>query len=104
MTFSAAQRTKEIGVRKVLGASVTSILGLLGKEFIWLIVIAFCIAAPLAFWLMNRWLGSFAYRVNISSDVFIATLVVTFVIAGLTIAHQALKAALMNPVKSLKAD
>ncbi|UYQ95281.1 ABC transporter permease [Chitinophaga horti] len=104
VTFAAAHRTKEVGIRKVLGASAASILGLFGKEFMLLILVAFFIATPLAFVMMQRWLNNFAYQVNIGSSVFIITLAATFVIAAITIAHQAIKAACMNPAKSLKSE
>jgi putative ABC transport system permease protein len=103
-TFSAEQRTKEIGVRKVLGATVASIITLLSKDFIKLVAIAILIASPLAWWVMNRWLQDFAYRINISWIVFLITTVAALAIALLTISIQAIRAALANPVKSLRTE
>ncbi len=102
VSFMAAQRTKEIGVRKVLGASVADIIGLFSKEFATLILIAFFIAAPIAYFAMNDWLENFAYRINLGLSVFLLTLIVTFVIAGITVGHRAVKAALANPVEALR--
>ncbi|MGZ8558993.1 MAG: ABC transporter permease [Chitinophagaceae bacterium] len=103
-TFSAEQRTKEIGVRKVLGASVGNIVGLLSKEFLKLIIIAVVIASPVAWWAMNRWLEDFAYRTHIGWKVFVITASIALCIALLTISFQAIKAALSNPVKSLRTE
>jgi putative ABC transport system permease protein len=103
-TFSAEQRIKEIGVRKVLGASVTSIVTLLSKDFLKLVAIAILIASPLAWWAMNHWLQSFAYRINIGWMVFAITTLVAIFIALITISFQAIKAAIANPVKSLRSE
>ncbi|MEP6681989.1 MAG: ABC transporter permease [Parafilimonas sp.] len=103
-TFSAEQRIKEIGVRKVLGASVTSIVALLSKDFIKLVAVAILIASPLAWFVMNKWLQSFAYRTNISWTVFILTTLVALLIALFTISFQAVRAAISNPVKSLRTE
>ena len=102
--FSAEQRTKEIGVRKVLGASTGSIVGLLSKDFLKLVAIAVVIASPVAWYVMNQWLQDFAYRVDISWPVFVITSVTALCIALLTIGFQAVKAALSNPVKSLRTE
>ena len=102
-TFSAEQRIKEIGVRKVFGASVTSIVALLSKDFLKLVAIAVIIASPLAWFVMNKWLQNFAYRINISWLVFVITMVALF-IALLTISFQAIRAAISNPVKSLRTE
>jgi putative ABC transport system permease protein len=99
-----AQRIREIGIRKVLGASASSIVGIISKEFLLLIIISFIIAAPIAWLLMNNWLQDFAYRININWWVFAATAAAAIMIAMITICLQALKAAWMNPVKTLKAD
>ena len=103
-TFSAEQRTKEIGVRKVLGASVGNVVGLLSKEFLKLVFIAILIASPITWFVMNKWLQDFAYRTNISWLVFVITAVIAISIALLTISFQAIKAALANPVKSLRTE
>jgi len=103
-TFSAEQRTKEIGVRKVLGASVGNVVGLLSKEFLKLVFIAIVIASPITWFVMNKWLQDFAYRTNISWLVFVVTAVIAIGIALLTISFQAIKAALANPVKSLRTE
>jgi ABC-type antimicrobial peptide transport system permease subunit len=102
VSFMAAQHTKEIGVRKVLGATVGDILALFSKEFAVLILVAFLLAAPIAYFAMNNWLENFVYRINIGFGVFLATLVVTFIIAGLTVGYRALKVALVNPVEALR--
>ena len=103
-TFSAEQRTKEIGVRKVLGASVGNVVSLLSKEFLKLVFIAIVIASPITWFVMNKWLQDFAYRTNISWVVFAVTAFIAIGIALLTISFQAIKAALANPVKSLRTE
>lgn len=102
--FSTIQRTKEIGVRKVLGASVSNILLLLSKDFVKLVVIASAIAFPLAWWIMNKWLQDFSYRINIAWWVFAIAGSIALVIALGTISFQAIKAAVSNPVKSLRTE
>lgn len=101
---AALQRTKEIGIRKVLGASVSGIIGLLSKEFIKLIFVALLLAFPISWWAMNKWLQNFAYRTEISWGVFIAAASLILLIAMLTISFQAIKAAIANPVKSLRTE
>jgi putative ABC transport system permease protein len=103
-TFTAAQRTKEIGIRKVLGASVHTIVGLLSKEFIKLVVIASVIAIPIAWWAMNRWLDDFAYRTPIAAWVFLLAGLMALCVAVITVSFQAIRAALANAVKSLRAE
>ncbi len=103
-SYSTIQRTKEIGVRKVLGASVSSIVNLLSLEFIKLVVIAFAIAAPIAWFGMHKWLLDFAYRININWWVFVLSGFAAALIAFLTISFQAIKAAIANPVKSLRTE
>ncbi len=102
--FIAEQRTKEIGIRKVLGASVRGVVQMLSKDFIKLVAISFIIAAPLSWWLMNKWLQDFAYRVEISWWIFLLAAVLAFAIAIVTVSFQAIKAALMNPTKSLRTE
>jgi len=102
--FTAEQRTREIGIRKVLGASVASLFGLLSKDFLLLVVLAFIIAAPVSWWAMNSWLQQFSYRVSVSWTVFATAGVAALIIALLTISYQAIKAAMANPVKSLRSE
>lgn len=103
-TFTAEQRTKEIGVRKVLGASVGSITTLLSKDFLKLVLIAIVIASPLAWYAMNQWLADFAYKIEIEWWVFVLAGLLAVGIALLTVSFQSVKAALMNPVKSLRSE
>jgi putative ABC transport system permease protein len=102
--FTAEQRLREMGIRKVLGASITTIFTLLSKEFILLVTIAMIIAFPLAWWIMNDWLQNFTYHININAWVFILAAVISLVIAFSTISVHAIKAALANPVKSLRTE
>jgi putative ABC transport system permease protein len=103
-TFTTRQRTKEIGIRKVLGASVSGIATMLSKDFLQLVLVANVIAWPLAWWAMNRWLQDFAYRIEMSWWVFGLAGVLALLIALLTVSYQAIKAALANPVKSLRTE
>ncbi|MBA4850866.1 ABC transporter permease [Emticicia sp. BO119] len=103
-TFSIRQRTKEIGIRKVLGASVFSITTLLSVDFLKLVFVALFVAMPVAYYFMAQWLQDFAYRVSIEWWIFAATGAVAILIAIMTISYQAIKAAFMNPVKSLKSE
>jgi len=102
--YTAERRTKEIGVRKVLGASVQSVVGLLSKDFLKLVLLSALIAFPAAWYAMHKWLEDFAYRVTIGWQVFILAGLAALLIALLTISFQAIKAALMNPVKSLRTE
>jgi ABC-type antimicrobial peptide transport system permease subunit len=104
VAFAAAQRIKEVGIRKVLGASLTDIVVLFSKEFVLLIAIAFLIAAPVGYYIMNSWLQSFAYQVHIGPGIFIIAIASSFIIAAATIAYQAIKAGVANPVKSLRTE
>jgi len=101
-SYTIQKRTKEIGVRKVLGASATSIVGLLSKEFVKLVVIAMLIATPMAYYIMSRWLQDFAYRVTIGWQVFALAGALALVIALLTVSVQSIKAALANPAEALR--
>jgi putative ABC transport system permease protein len=102
--FSAEQRTKEIGIRKVLGATALNIMALLSKSFLLLVVISSLIAFPIAWWAMNNWLQDFPYRVNISWWVFGIAIASALMIALITVSFQAIKAATANPVKSLRTE
>jgi putative ABC transport system permease protein len=104
VTYTAEQRTKEIGIRKVLGASVGQVTQMLSKEFLKLVLIASLIAFPVAWWAMNKWLQTFAYRINISWWVFAAAAFSAILIALVTVSFQAIKAGLANPVESLKSE
>jgi putative ABC transport system permease protein len=103
-TFTAEQRTKEIGVRKVLGASVAGIVALLSRDFLKLIATAIVIALPVAWWMMSRWLQDFAYKIDIAWWMFAGAAVISVVVALATISYQSIKAALMNPVESLRSE
>jgi putative ABC transport system permease protein len=103
-TYAAEQRIKEIGIRKVLGASITGIVTMLSKDFIKLVLIAAVIAFPVAWWAMNAWLKDFAYRISISWWVFVAAGITALIIALLTICFQAVRAAVANPVRSLRSE
>ena len=103
-TYTAEQRTKEIGIRKVLGASVSQVTQMLSKEFIKLVLIASLIAFPVAWWAMHKWLQSFAYRINISWWIFLVAGLSALLIALITVSFQAIKAAIANPVKSLRTE
>ncbi|MFV1883320.1 MAG: ABC transporter permease [Balneola sp.] len=104
VAFSAQQRTKEIGIRKVLGSSVRGIVGSLSKEYLVLVLIGFVIGIPFSYYWITSWLNEFAYQTRISVDVFIFTFVITILVAMLAVCYQAIKAALLNPVQSLKSE
>lgn len=104
ITYTAEQRTKEIGIRKVLGADVSQITGMLSKDFIKLVCIAILIAFPISYWAMNKWLQNFAYRINTSWWMFVASGVIALLIALITVSFQAIKAATANPVNSLRME
>lgn len=104
VSFMSLQRTKEIGIRKVLGASVQNIIFLFSKEFTVLIIIGFLIAAPAAYYMMNSWLSNFQFQIKISAGVFILAIVVSMLISWVTVGYKSMKAALKNPVDSLKTE
>jgi putative ABC transport system permease protein len=102
--YNVLQRTKEIGIRKVLGASVKHIIYLLSKDFLLLVLIAFVVAVPVTWFTMNSWLHDFAYRINISWWIFLIAGLIAILIAFITVSFQAIKAAIANPVKSLRTE
>jgi ABC-type antimicrobial peptide transport system permease subunit len=104
VSFMTVQKTKEVGIRKVLGASITSLLQLFSKEFTVLIIISFFIAVPVAWYLMNTWLSNFVYKVPLSVWFFVSAIVGSILIAWITVGYKAIKAALANPVKSLRSE
>jgi putative ABC transport system permease protein len=103
-SFMAEQRIKEIGVRKVLGASVINLWGLLSKEFLNLVLISLLVSLPLSFYFMNNWLGNYTYRAGISVWILLAASAGALFITLATVSYQAIKAAMTNPVKSLKTE
>ena len=103
-SFVILRRTKEIGIRKILGASGAKIAAMLSKDFLRLVFIAILIAFPVAWWAMNKWLQGFAYRINISWWIFLAAGIISILIAMITVSFQAIKAAVANPVKSLRSE
>lgn len=104
VSFMAVQRTKEVGIRKVLGATVGKIVFLFSKEFTLLIGIAFLIAAPVAYFIMRGWLENFTFRIELGASIFIAAIALSIIIAWATVGYKAVKAALANPVKSLRTE
>ncbi len=104
VSFMSLQKTKEIGIRKLLGASVQSIIYLFSKEFIVLVIIGFLVAAPIAYFIMNSWLQNFVFKISISPVIFITAILSSLAIAWLTVGYKSIKAALRNPVDSLKSE
>jgi len=102
--FMVTRKRKEIGIRKTLGASVSGVLWLFGKEYVRLLVLAFLLAAPLAWWAMNQWLDDYAYHISLGAGIFGLSLLLTFVVAVLTVGFQSVRAALANPVESLRSE
>ncbi|MBL7866127.1 MAG: FtsX-like permease family protein, partial [Cyclobacteriaceae bacterium] len=103
-SFMANQKTKEIGIRKVLGASVNHILLIFSREFVVLIVVGFAAAAPVAWYLMNEYLSEFAYKITLGPELFLGGLTLTLLVAGATVGYRSVRAALVNPVDSLRSE
>jgi ABC-type antimicrobial peptide transport system permease subunit len=103
-TYNAEMRTKEIGIRKALGASVSNVMMLLSKDFVKLVLLAMILAFPLAWWAMHSWLDGFAYRISIGASAFVIAGGAIVLFVGLTVSYQSLKAALVNPGKSLRTE
>jgi putative ABC transport system permease protein len=104
VSFMAVQRTKEVGIRKVLGASARNIVYLLSKEFTLLIIIAFIISAPIAYYIMHKWLQNYTYRIPLTASIFLLAIIGSIIIAWITVGQRAIKAAIANPVKSLRTE
>jgi len=104
VSFMAVQRTKEVGIRKVLGATARNIVYLLSKEFSLLIIIAFVIAGPVAYYILHKWLQNYTYRIPLGVGVFLMAIIGSMIIAWITVGHRAIKAAIANPVKSLRTE
>ncbi len=102
--YLAEQRTKEIGIRKVLGASISEVFLLLTRDFIVLVIISCTLASPIAFYFLQNWLQQYYYRIDIGPGIFIASAILAIVIALITISFQSVKAAIANPVKSLRSE
>jgi putative ABC transport system permease protein len=103
-TFMVTRKRKEVGIRKSLGASINGILWLFGKEYLRLVVLAFVVAAPIAWWVMNAWLQDYTYRISIGLGIFVVSLLLTLLIAVITVGAQSIRAALANPVKALRSE
>jgi putative ABC transport system permease protein len=102
--FTIEQRSKEIGIRKVLGASIISINGLLSKDFLKLVLLSIAVASPVAWWFMHNWLQGFAYRINIQWWMFAGAGLLAVVVAVVTVSYHAIRAAIANPVDSLRSE
>ena len=103
-TYMAEQRIKEIGIRKVLGASIISIIAMFSKDFLKLVVVSCLVAFPLAWWVMHSWLTNFAYRIGIGWETFVFSICASLLIAAFTISYKTITAALTNPIKSLRTE
>ncbi len=103
-SFTAERRVKEIGIRKVLGASVTNLTGLLSKDFLQLVIVSCLVAFPVAWWIMHKWLQGYEYRITISWWIFIIEGFMALLIASFTISFQTIRAALANPVTNLRSE
>jgi ABC-type antimicrobial peptide transport system permease subunit len=104
VSFMAAQKTKEIGVRKILGASTAQVLWLFGREFTRLVGLAFLVAAPVGWWAIEQYLQEYQYKIEVGPTLFLLALVMTLLIALLTVGYRSLRAALANPVQSLRSE
>jgi putative ABC transport system permease protein len=104
VSFMVETKTKEVGIRKVLGANVGSILALFGKEFAKLIFLAFFVAVPVAWWLMSKWLQDYPYRISLGVGIFVSGIFITLILAAFTVGYRSFKAAIANPVDSLRAE
>jgi putative ABC transport system permease protein len=104
VSFMAVQRTKEVGIRKVLGASARNIVYLLSKEFTLLIIVAFVISAPIAYYIMHKWLQNYTYRIPLSASIFLLAIISSIIIAWITVGQRAIKSAIASPVKSLRTE
>ena len=102
--YTAGLRTKEIGVRKVMGASVFSVVAMLSREFTLLIILALVFAVPISWYMMDKWLENFAYKTSIGFDVFLIAGMSALSIAWITVSYQSIKAAIINPVRSLRSE
>jgi putative ABC transport system permease protein len=100
--YAAEQRQREIGIRKVLGASILNIVNLLTSDIVRLVMISVLIAVPFAYWCMNKWIQDFAYRIELDAWIFLVASLSIMLIAFITVSFQSIRAALMNPVKSIK--
>jgi putative ABC transport system permease protein len=104
VSFMSARKTKEIGIRKVLGGTVQHILWIFGKEFSRLVLIAFLLAAPLSWMLMSEWLSNYEYKIDITAWIFVADFLVILFIVVLTVGFRSAKAAMMNPARALRSE
>ena len=100
--YIAERKTKEIGIRKVVGASVQTIIAMLSKEYIQLIILSFIISVPLGYYFMDKWLESFAYRIDPAATVFVLSGLISFIIAWVTISFESFRAAMRNPIETLR--